>query len=330
MSEEAVFLARWQAEKVAYRAWGEFVSAKVVDLLRARLPPEDAGLFLRLPVSPRLKADESLVQKAFHRGKGYADPFKAIEDKVGVRFVVLTSDDIAAVEAAIVDGGLPYWTHEKARDFLVERDARPMEFGYQSVHYVVRSKLGLSFEETQIPEDLPCEIQVRTLLQHAYSELTHDTLYKPSVKSTPEMQRAAAKSMALIEATDDYFRQVGNLIRDAAQRFYSIAEVLRERYTLATGLPTSPSPLNSLLIDNYQHLLNPDFPQLLGAWLDSKPWIEKRVLERREGSALYRVPAVLLVYYCVSNFPAAAMFDTPLTESELAPIYSDFGHSMHG
>ncbi|WP_108459238.1 GTP pyrophosphokinase [Devosia naphthalenivorans] len=330
MNSEEGFLAKWQAEKQAYLAWGDFVAAKIVDLLRANMKIADTGLFLRLPVSPRLKADESLVQKAFHRGKGYGDPYNAIEDKVGIRFVVLTSDDIAAVESAIVDGGLPYWTFEKARDFLAERDARPMEFGYQSVHYVVRSKLGLNFGGIPIPEYLPCEIQIRTLLQHAYSELTHDTLYKPSVKATPDMQRAAAKSMALIEATDDYFRQVGQLIRTAAQRFDRIADALANRYAMTVGNPAAPSALNSLLIDHYQNLVDDDFAEKLSAWLDSKPFVEKNVRSRRGASALYRVPAVLMVYYCASHFSAAAMYDTPLTEAELAPIYSDLGKSMHG
>ena len=49
---------------------------------------------------------------------------------------------------------------------------------------------------------------MRTLLQHAHSELTHDTIYKPSVVQTPAMLRAAAKSMALIEATGDYFEEL--------------------------------------------------------------------------------------------------------------------------
>ncbi|RWP54341.1 MAG: hypothetical protein EOR07_34055 [Mesorhizobium sp.] len=43
---------------------------------------------------------------------------------------------------------------------------------------MVRSKDELTFDGETIAAGTPCEIQVRTILQHAYSQLTHDTIYK--------------------------------------------------------------------------------------------------------------------------------------------------------
>src|ERR1019366_6806543 len=141
----------------------------------------------------------------------YQNPYEEIEDKVGLRFVVLLIEDIRTIEAAVKEA--PHWVASLARDFEREQEARPYEFDYQSLHYVVRSALPFEFEGVVIPSDIPCEVQVRTLLQHAYSELTHDTIYKPNVRATPLLKRAAAKSMALIEATSDYFSSVSKTIK---------------------------------------------------------------------------------------------------------------------
>nr|WP_249804714.1 MULTISPECIES: hypothetical protein [unclassified Bradyrhizobium] len=65
----------------------------------------------------------------------------------------------------------------------------PYEFRYQSVHYIVRSRGDQKLDGQNITAGTPCEVQIRTLLQHAHSELTHDTIYKPSVKGTPAIAR---------------------------------------------------------------------------------------------------------------------------------------------
>ena len=72
------------------------------------------------------KLQTSLVQKAFHRHKGYKDPYDEIEDKVGLRFVVLLSEDIRVIEEDIL--ACPHWDATKARDFEEEREAKPYEF----------------------------------------------------------------------------------------------------------------------------------------------------------------------------------------------------------
>lgn len=52
----------------------------------------------------------------------------------------------------------------------------------------------------------PCEVQVRTLLQQAHSELTHDTIYKPRVVQTPDMHRAAARMNSRVCSKNDRVR----------------------------------------------------------------------------------------------------------------------------
>lgn len=327
MTEEE-FLERWQREERAYAAWGRYVAHELRDAIAARVAPTKLEMFLKLPVQPRVKETESLLQKAFHRKKAYTDPYEQIEDKVGLRFVVLVEDDVRTIEQEIESGTA--WVAQKARDFADEREDRPYEFDYQSLHYILRSRDELTFEGELILADLPCELQVRTLLQHAYSELTHDTIYKPSVTATPALKRAAAKSMALIEATDGFFTEVSRTISGMLAPDRKLAQFLSQRYGQFIGFDGVGGPLNSLLVDHYKHFAGDHFQRDLEIWLSRKPFLGRIIQERAGSNSLYRVPAILLVYYAVGNSPKMALQNSPLDDDELEPIYSDLGEAIYG
>lgn len=328
MTNESEFIARWRKEEPIYAAWGRFVGGRLSEILRGRVAPTRLELFLKLPVIPRVKEQDSILQKAFYRGKGYRDPYEEIEDKVGLRFVVLLSEDIRIIESAVNEA--TEWVATMARDFEQERDARPYEFDYQSLHYVVRSRLSFEFGGVLIPVDVPCEIQIRTLLQHAYSELTHDTIYKPNIRATPDVKRTAAKSMALIEATSDYFSAVSKVIKHVLADTKKLSDFLASKYVAVTSRPAAESPLNSLLIDHYRSLIGETFDADFENWWAGKAYLVDNIIARAGSVALYRTPSILLLYFCVSKAPTLAKQDSPLTDKELQPIYSDLGLALNG
>jgi hypothetical protein len=134
-----------------------------------------------------------------------------------MRFVVLLTADIKKV-GEVIEAGVRqgFWEASKDRDYEKERLDKPLEFSYQSVHYVLRAKAGIVHQGYNIPEGASSEVQIRTLLQHAHSELTHDTLYKPKTTAQSEVKRTVAKSMALIEATDEFFEKAIKDLDEAA------------------------------------------------------------------------------------------------------------------
>ncbi|RWN96175.1 RelA/SpoT family protein [Mesorhizobium sp.] len=320
---ETGLLERWRAERPMYAAWGNFVAATLTDAVAREIHPTTLELFLRIPIKPRTKADPSLLAKAFRRGKPYADPYNDIEDKVGLRFVVLVSADIKIVERVV--NTCPKWTAVRARDYEEERRQRPYEFDYQSVHYIVRSKDELTFDGVAIAAGTPCEVQVRTILQHAYSELTHDTIYKPSVQASPEVKRSAAKSMALMEATDDYFMKVREWLDAALAPSREVSAAVDRLYRSFTGLEPQSSPLDMLLIDHFGQWAREGFEVELRQFLDDKGFLADRIRERAPVDLLFRQPAVLMVYWAIKVAPRSAPENGPLTDEELAPIYSDLG-----
>jgi putative GTP pyrophosphokinase len=321
--KEASFLERWREELPVYEAWGDYVAKTIQELIGQKICSAELEIFFRIPIRPRTKSEASLLSKAFHRGKGYASPYDDIEDKIGLRIVVLFDEEIRSIEDVLAS--FEKWQASKARDFEDERQTRPFEFDYQSKHYIVRLKNQTHYKGIDIPANIPCEIQIRTLLQHAYSELTHDTIYKPSVQAQPDVKRAAAKSMALIEATGDYFTEVRKklkLIQDADKR---LSILVSRIYGELTGLKSEISPFNTLLIDHFKKWVAEDPDQSLNEFLREKSFLAERIKERAAADFLYRQPAIILVYWSVSHSPRMVPYDAPLTDEELAPIYSDLG-----
>jgi putative GTP pyrophosphokinase len=323
---EDEFLERWRKDQPIYEAWGRCVASALTSALAPLISPVSADVFIRIPIKPRLKGDGSLLTKAFYRSKPYANPYDDITDKVGVRIVLLVASQMHVLQKVIEQ--CPAWTVSKDKDFEDEREREPLKFSYQSDHYIVRSKADATFEGTTIPAGTPCEVQVRTLLQHAQSELTHDTIYKPSVESTPEMLRATAKSMALIEATNDYFEQVMEAVILATGESRKLAEALAGVYCEFTGLAPDPTRTDGLLMEAYAPQPSAAIADGLKRFLTEKAYVADRLRERGPRKILFRQPSILLAYLAVSSTPKQAIEIWPLTRAEIELIYADLGESL--
>lgn len=328
MSREDKFLAQWKAEKDIYRAWGKLLSKKVTEALKPLIAPIEVSYFLKSSVQPRLKDDNKLLEKAFYRNKPYKDPYNDITDKVGTRFVVLLGSDITKVVDALQQ--VPGWTMSKDRDYEEEQKLNPVAFEYAAVHFIVRPDTAIEEDGTVIPAGTPCEVQIKTILQHAYSELTHDTIYKPQIDATPVMQRNAAKAMALLEATNDYFELVAKDVSQALASVRDVTSRLSELYRHVTGLEPKPSLLEGLLVGAYEPHAPDDYMREVTDLLDRKPFLVDRIKERVAGrNPLFTQPSILLAYRAVSQSPEQAILDWPLTPGEIEPLLNDFGESIH-
>lgn len=328
MTREADFLARWHHERPAYEAWGRYVSASTTDALAPTINPVPTSHFLKTVVQPRLKDDQKLIEKAFFRKKPYADPYADITDKVGTRFVVLLGSEVAKVEAALTSH--QDWIFSKDRDYELEQSENPLQFDYAAVHYVVRNKQALTSDGIEIPAGTPCEVQIKTLLQHAYSELTHDTIYKPQIEATPGMRRSAAKAMALLEATNDYFEKVADDVANILAKVRNVTADLSETYRALVGIEPRPSALEGILLDAYDRLATDDYIDQIRALIAEKPFIANAIRKRvGESNPIFAQPSVLLTYLAVERSLRKAKAVWPLTAAEIEPILNDFGESTH-
>lgn len=80
--------------------------------------------------------------------------------------------------------------------------------GYRSVHYVVM----LSPDRLILPEYSPykglkIEIQIRTILQHAWAQIGHDETYKQTAVLPPKIERDFMLLAGLLEIADNEFNR---------------------------------------------------------------------------------------------------------------------------
>lgn len=325
MSEQKI-LERWEADKPLYRAWAKLIAQEIERRLIPTIAPTPLDYFLKVPMVPRLKGDTSLIDKALYRSKPYKNPYEDITDKVGMRYVVLLTTHINTFCSIIESADCKnLWTQTKDKDFEADKLSKPLEFSYQSVHYVLRSKAGLSIDSQSLPEGLACEVQIRTLLQHAHSELTHDTLYKPKSTAKPSVKRTVAKSMALIEATDEFFEQAMKDLASASEPQRQLLDYLSDAYKKGTSIEPGQERSNQLVVDAFIDLLPQDASALIEKFLTAKSYVFDKIKEQKGQRHFFNQPAVLLAYFLVEQMPAQTREHWPMDSDDLAKVFSDLG-----
>lgn len=324
---ESDFIERFEKDAPMLAAWGRFVASAICDKLGELLSEtETVETFLKLPVSPRVKTLDSAIEKAFVR-KPYQNPYEDLSDKVGVRFVVLLTQEIDKIVSAVVS--IQHWVATKDKDYEKEQEQKPESFDYQSVHFVVRAKQDLPVGGITVPAGTPCEIQIRSLMQHAYSELTHNTIYKPKVIATPQVKRYMARSMALIETTDELFSAAKKQIDIATNPEDTLLREIKCIYETLVGDRAIATKLEMELIDAYQEKLLPKTASEIQNFFQANPALVKLIKDRRPVNILYRQAAILAVYYLASVRRKFTKAHWPLgsREKDLEQIFTDLGHS---
>ena len=324
---EAELRSRWQKEKSLYEIWGDYVSNGIQGAITNQ--GIDLSTFLKVQVTTRVKLENSLVDKAFYRGKEYSNPYDDIEDKVGIRFVVLLIEDIEKVSHAIELN--KDWSFERCKHFEQDKENDPLLFTYQSVHYVVRSKEKLNSSGIEVPKGIPCEIQIRTLLQHAHAELTHDAIYKSKRAVQPRVQRTVAKSMALIETTDDFFSEVTSLLNEGPLKDLNIIETMDSLYENFTAFKPSNHKSSLTVWDAYEDLVDENLIESIQGQLlsvsDYSTLKDTIVLEYPR-NAFYQQSIVLFVYWMLLYRKRRLIRDWPLQRNLLEMLATDVGQSL--
>lgn len=321
---EIELIETWNREQPLYEAWGEFVIACVLSHLEPMLGDRTLGDVLKIEPKARVKSTSSFIDKAFHKKK-YANPYDDVEDKVGVRFVVLLTSDVKLVGKAINQCGFMV---SQDRDYEKERACRPLEFSYQSDHFVVRPETDIRNGQQTFHNGMPCEIQVRTLLQHAHSELTHDRVYKGEKKAPAKVARNVARSMALIEAADDFFENVVADLNELDRPNRELLNALNDIYKKYMRPEPELARSNILIVEALAELLGSGVVEETVQLLEEKKFLPGRISEKAREKHLYRQPAILMAYLGVHKAPTGTKRNWPFTEEELAPMFIDLGKAI--
>lgn len=192
-------IASWFRTEVAkYQGLADNITATLSSLLKTK----GTAFF---SVSSRVKTLESILEK-FDR-KHYGS-FEDLTDLVGVRIVVYLESDVAKV-CSLIEGAFqvhPDLGVNKSEELAVD------QIGYRSVHYIcdLGSKRVVLDELAQY-RGIKFEVQVRTVLQHAWAEIEHDRSYKFPGDLPPNLRRRLNLLAGTLELVD---REFSTLAKD--------------------------------------------------------------------------------------------------------------------
>lgn len=132
----------------------------------------------------------------------YTDPINQITDLAGVRLICFLKQDVDSICQKI----LSTFTANDIED-VGERVFQKGRFGYQSKHIIVKLPKSTYLPSCGYINEVTCEIQVRTLLQHAWAEIEHDIQYKG--EKVPDYLRKRFAALAgLLEIADGEFERI--------------------------------------------------------------------------------------------------------------------------
>ena len=156
-------------------------------------------------IEARAKAIDSFAEKIARPGRSYKDPLSDITDLCGLRVIVYYQEDVDAFCAAIRSELQVDDAHSVDKRAELKSD----QFGYISVHLVCQlSKQRSSLVEWQPYATLNAEIQVRTVLQHAWASISHALQYKSAADVPGQFSRKLSRLAGLLELSDEQFSEL--------------------------------------------------------------------------------------------------------------------------
>jgi len=215
-----------------YRVLAETVAA-VLQAAIAR-----SGKMRLQDIQRRAKDVESLRKKLSRLNNPPADVELAVKDLGGCRLVFYTNSDVTSfLNAGIIQDNFEVdWGRTKIHH--PTKDEPGSDELFHSHNYVVRLKPPrVNLPEHAHLSGLWCEVQVQTTLNHAWSEMAHDTIYKK-----PELNGFGASLMKSID------ERMASIMRDyLLPAGYEFQKVVTDFERLSAGKDLFDSkPLDAL------------------------------------------------------------------------------------
>lgn len=187
----------WIKEKLPFF---KLMSAQVSFVLENLLKQSNINY---LSVESRTKTLENINEKI--KRKAYSNPRESLTDISGVRIILFLEEDVEKV-CSIIKHTFSIDDENSISDLTRLASDK---IGYRSTHYVC----DIGENRIQIPEyksfaGLKFEVQVRTILQHAWANLTHDRVYKLGTQLPEQIKRKVNLYSGMLEIVDLGFSEI--------------------------------------------------------------------------------------------------------------------------
>jgi len=187
--------------------------AEVLEQVLNKVAKKHAPLAI---VQTRPKDIASFAEKCERKKGKHKCPINQFTDLCGGRIIVHTAEEVEAVSKFIEE----HFLIDQENTIDVRQRLKPTEFGYRSVHYIISFKKGV-FPNKDVNVEIPsvltddkefpnrrAEVQVRTILEHAWADMAHELVYKGSFEVPSKWEREFAGVAAMLESADKTFSRI--------------------------------------------------------------------------------------------------------------------------
>ena len=174
---------------------------------------DDAGINY-LSVTGRTKTVASYAEKVRRTKDGkplYTDPQREITDTIGIRVITYVHSDVSAVADLLHDQVVVHDDRDMGRE-----TAQEGRFGYASRHLLIGLDAAREGHASyELLRGRSAQVQVRTVLQHAWAEFEHDIRYKGTMpdEHAKDFDRRFTLAAGLLELADQEFSTIRDTLR---------------------------------------------------------------------------------------------------------------------
>ncbi len=165
-------------------------------LTKEMLGPDEIDYVL---VSSRVKEEDSFIKKVYSSSFEFVNPIEEMVDISGIRIVLYSLNDVEKVCSLIER----LFDIDVSRSMDKKEKMEPNEFGYLSIHKCI----SLTDERAELPDwsdfkSLQAEIQIRSILQHSWADISHKLDYKTEHEIPNMLRRQMFLLAGLLELAD--------------------------------------------------------------------------------------------------------------------------------
>jgi ppGpp synthetase/RelA/SpoT-type nucleotidyltranferase len=300
------FLARYESDYPNKQREAELVRKLVISII------SDQKAFVHV-VSARAKSVRSLRDKL--RRKKYKQPARDLTDLIGVRVISYYRDTVDEIVSELQKNLVI--NASQSIDKRLQLGLRG--FGYRSVHLIARINSSvIRANEYEPLEGQWFEIQVRSILEHAWAEIEHEVVYKSGINYPEGFNRQFASLAGTLELLDSQFlsmRGQRDTLIDAYRKTYILKQEMHKSFDVARLL-------------GFLEAIRPDGLSWRKAARDGKPFEEglDRACVAALKAAHMSTPASLKAILSSARFRyaattyAASIGSSPLAISHLAMV----------
>lgn len=197
----------------------------------------DSNNFSYHLIESRTKSVDSFRDKLDRKGIQYKNPLIDITDLTGIRIIFYYEDLVGKLVRLLKKA---FQIDEAKSSYKLFPVRKADQFGYFSPHLIVQPLMDEDiYKEINLP-NYQFEIQIRTVLQHAWSSISHQLQYKSQNEIPNELQRQLFRLAGLFELVDEEFMS----IRDKHSSLY-------KKVSLIEDIENAAIAINLLSLEKY-------------------------------------------------------------------------------